>query len=196
MRPHFQTFPEPMHEWHKELYVTTAALVDQLDNLSNKPFLDNEFIRRTGLRIFLDRLAVDDEQTVGNEHSRPPKFFDPDEPQAAARRAQRWNASNRWPRLDLSRPEIINYHKHFPIRTNIPLFDDLEDNFRRCCEMLKDQGIEQEEIKQDEVKQEPQEEEQIKQEPQEEEVGLSLESIPEYRAPAYRAPEYRWVRFE
>lgn len=186
VRPHLRTFPDPMHEWHKELYVTTAALVDQLEDLFNRPIIDNDFIRRTGLRIFLDRLVVDEEQTNGNGHSRHPRFFDPGDPQVAARRAQRWNASNRWPQQDPTRPEIINYLRHFPIRMNIPLFDDLEHNFRRCCEMLRYRDVEQEEIRQEEIRQEPQEEEE----------GLGLRGVPEYRAPEYRAPESHWVRFE
>lgn len=143
VRPHPRAFPGPMHEWHQKLYEAAEILTRRLENLPHRPILSDYFIRHLDLGIIRDRLDVDNEP-VDNEPSMIPRFFDPDTPHVAAQRAQRWNEVNRWPAPDPNRPEIIQDWRGYQIRTDIPLFDDIEHIFHRCCLLLVDRGHEEE----------------------------------------------------
>ncbi|EHK43162.1 hypothetical protein TRIATDRAFT_310718 [Trichoderma atroviride IMI 206040] len=130
-----------MRQWHQEIYDAADRLTRELERSADRPVLSGDL--RLEFGIIQDRLIVDDEQMVDDEHSVCAEFFRPDTPHVAARRAQRWNEVNRWPSPDPNRPEIIESWNGCPIRTNIPLFDDIEDNFHRCL-MLVDWDIEEE----------------------------------------------------
>lgn len=156
--PHPRAFPEPMHEWHQKLYEAAEILTRRLQNLHYRPILSDYFLYHLGLGVIRDRLDVDNEpidnepidngpignEPNGNEPSMIPRFFRPAEIQVAAQRVQRWNEVNRWPAPDLNRPEIIEHWRGCQIRTNIPLFDDIEVNFRRCYSLLANRGHEEE----------------------------------------------------
>jgi hypothetical protein len=149
------------------LYDAADRLKRELERLTNWPVLGDGFLELLGVDrdtepIFFEEdeqrtsegdgllgaLGVDrdtepivfeeDEQLSSeSENVTAARFFVPDIPQVAARRAQRWNQINTWPSLDLDRPgNIVNWGGEL-VRTDVPQFDDIEDTIY-CCLGLVD----------------------------------------------------------
>lgn len=110
--------------------------------VDNEPFNNQPFRNQSIKQEPVDNEPVNN-QPVRNVPSMIPRFFEPDDPHAAAQRVQRWNEVKRWPAPDPHKPEFIQDWRGYQIRTDIPLFDDIEHNFHRCCSMLMDRAPQQ-----------------------------------------------------
>ncbi|PTB45451.1 hypothetical protein M441DRAFT_129239 [Trichoderma asperellum CBS 433.97] len=124
-------FPDPYIEWHIGLYDAATTLKRQLERLTQKPLLSDTRLLELGV-VHGPELIIDEENPIDFE----PRYFSPDTPHVAAQRAKRWNEVNKWPPLDLDNPDIIVNWRDYPIRTNIPLYDDIVENIDRCLKMV------------------------------------------------------------
>lgn len=128
-------FPDPYIEWHIGLYDAVTALKRQLERLTHKPLLSDRHLLQLGV-VHGAELIIDEENPIDFEA----RYFRPDTPHVAAQRAQRWNEIKKWPPLDPNKPDTIVNWGTYPIRTDLPLDDDIVGNVDRCLKMVDWEG--------------------------------------------------------
>ncbi|KAL7922341.1 hypothetical protein ACQKWADRAFT_293205 [Trichoderma austrokoningii] len=125
-------FPAPHIESHLELLDEATRIQRQLEAWTNRPILSEFDLLELGV-IRCNGIDIDDEISPIMDHSI--RYFHPDTPHVAARRAQRWNDLGAWPSLDEKYPQTFGFWRGDPVPTNLSLMDGITQTVVKCLRL-------------------------------------------------------------